>query len=344
MQRRTLLKGIAAVSVLGSIGRSAQADMEGWREFELTYHVALDDKDGPARLWVPVPQDAADYQQVIDLTWRSAVPAHVLWEPVSRAPIVSVEWQDLSAPRQLEITTRVKTRNRNGFYADASYTELAECLRGSPSSPIDGIVLRTAQKIVGARTEPLEKARAIYDWVVENSFRKGETRGCGLGNVAFMLESGDLGGKCADISSLFVALARAAQLPARDFFGIRVAESKISNSLGKSGDITGAQHCRAEVFIDRKGWIPVDPADVRKVILEEHAAIDSDKIRGLREYLFGHWEMNWVGYNYARDFQLPGQQYGPLGFFMYPYAETKDGSKDSLDPATLAYSISSVEI
>ena len=40
-------------------------------------------------------------------------------------------------------------------------------------------------------------------------------------------------------------------------------------SLGRSGDVTAAQHCRAEVYVDGFGWIPVDPADVRKVVLEE---------------------------------------------------------------------------
>ena len=127
-------------------------------------------------------------------------------------------------------------------------------------------------------------------------------------------------------------------------FGIRVADSKVSKSLGKSGDITKAQHCRAEVFIERKGWFPVDPADVRKVVLEEQVPLDSDKVKGLRERLFGSWEMNWVGFNYARDFTLPGQKKGPIGFLMYPYAETSDGSRDSLDPAGFAYAISSKEI
>jgi transglutaminase-like putative cysteine protease len=190
----------------------------------------------------------------------------------------------------------------------------------------------------------MEKARAIYDWIVDNTFRRTETRGCGLGNIAFMLESGDLGGKCADINSLFVGLARAAGLPARDFFGIRVADSKVTKSLGKSGDITKAQHCRAEVYIENKGWLPVDPADVRKVVLEENIPVDSDKVKILRERLFGSWEMNWVGFNYARDFTLPGQQEGPIGFLMYPYAETAQGVKDYLDSEDFSYTITSNEI
>jgi len=233
----------------------------------------------------------------------------------------------------------VAIRDRSGYSPGASQEELVEYLRPTASSPTDGIVLAKAQAIVGPRTAALDKARAIYDWIIDNTFRRAETRGCGLGNIAFMLETGDMGGKCADINSLCVGLARAAGLPARDFFGIRVADSTVSRSLGKSGDISKAQHCRAEIFIDGKGWLPVDPADVRKVVLEEQVAVDSDKIKALRERLFGNWEMNWVGFNYARDFVLPGQKTGPIGFLMYPYAETPEGSEDSLDPATFAYTI-----
>ena len=119
---------------------------------------------------------------------------------------------------------------------DASHDELAEYLRPTASSPTDGIVLEKATEIIGARTAPLDKARAIYDWIVDNTFRRAETRGCGLGNIAFMLETGDMGGKCADINSLFVGLARAAGLPARDFFGMRVADfegHEIAREIGR---------------------------------------------------------------------------------------------------------------
>jgi len=344
MRRREFIGSLAAAGAIAAAGRGAHAVPSGWREFEITYRITLQDAPAPTRLWVPVPQDALDYQRVVDLGWRSPVSARLAWEGTSRAPIVAAAWLDPTPERELEITSRVITRDRSGFYPDASRGELAECLRPTASSPNDGIVLATAQKIVGGRTAPLDKARAIYDWVVDNSFRRAETQGCGLGNIAFMLESGDLGGKCADINSLYVGLARAAGLPARDFFGIRVADSKVSQSLGKSGDITKAQHCRAEVFIDGSGWLPVDPADVRKVVLEEQLALDSDKVKALRERLFGSWEMNWVGFNYARDFTLQDQKEGPIGFLMYPYAETSDGSKDPLAPNSFAYAIASKEI
>ena len=344
MHRRTFFKSIAAAGVAASLPGRVDAAPAGWRQFEITYRIALKSDKTPARLWVPVPQDALDYQRVTHLSWRSPVAAFVLWEEASRAPIVSAAWLEPTAPREIEIIARVATRDRSGFYPDISREERAEYLRPTASSPTDGVVLARASEIVGARTEPLDKARAIYDWVVDNTFRRVETRGCGLGNITFMLETGDMGGKCADINSLYVGLARAAGLPARDFFGIRTADSKVSKSLGKSGDITKGQHCRAEVFIDGKGWLPVDPADIRKVVLEEHVPVDSDKAKALREHLFGNWEMNWVGFNYARDIMLPEQQTAPIGFLMYPYAETPAGAEDWLDPASFAYTITAKEI
>jgi len=344
MQRRDFIKGMAAAGTIATIGRRAHAVVKGWREFEITYRINVKDSATAVRLWVPVPQDALDYQRVVDLSWRSSVATHVLWETTSRAPIVSAAWTEPSIAREIEVIAQVATRDRSGFYLDASQEELAEYLKPTASSPNEGIVLAKAREIVGGRIAPLDKARAIYDWIVDNTFRRAETRGCGLGNIVFMLESGDLGGKCADINSLYVGLARAAGMPARDFFGIRVADSKVSKSLGKSGDITKAQHCRAEVYIEGKGWFPVDPADVRKVVLEENIPVDSDKVKALREHLFGNWEMNWVGFNYARDFTLPGQKDGPIGFLMYPYAESADGTVDSLDPASFAYSIFAQEI
>jgi len=66
-----------------------------------------------------------------------------------------------------------------------------------------------------------------------------------------------------------------AGLPARDVYGIRIAKSEMGyKSLGTSSEIvTKAQHCRAEVYLSGYGWVPVDPADVRKVVLESHRGI-----------------------------------------------------------------------
>jgi transglutaminase-like putative cysteine protease len=90
--------------------------------------------------------------------------------------------------------------------------------------------------------------------------------------------------------------ARAAGLPARDVYGVRCAASSEFKSLDKADEITGAQHCRAEVYLSSYGGVPIDPADVRKVALEENQPallpLDDAKVVKARAKLFGAWEMN----------------------------------------------------
>jgi hypothetical protein len=93
--------------------------------------------------------------------------------------------------------------------------------------------------------------------------------------------------------------------------------------------------------------VPVDPADVRKVVLEEppgNLAIDDERVKIARARLFGSWEMNWIAYNFAHDVVLPGSKRGSVGYFMYPQGETTNGRLDSLDPDGFKYSISVREI
>jgi Transglutaminase-like enzymes, putative cysteine proteases len=140
-----------------------------------------------------------------------------------------------------------------------------------------------------------------------------------------MLLTGNLSGKCADLNALYVGLARSVGLPARDVYGIRVADSRFGyKSLGKSGDISKAQHCRAEVWLSGFGWVPVDPADVRKVVLEEKPGLtlQDELVVQVREKLFGAWEMNWLGYNFAHDVVLPSARGPKIPFLMYPQGET----------------------
>src|SRR5439155_1239050 len=160
-----------------------------------------------------------------------------------------------------------------------------------------------------------DKARALYEWIVENTFRDPKTRGCGLGDIKTMLETRYFGGKCADLNALFVGLARAVKIPARDVYGARCADSAEFKSLGKGGDISKAQHCRAEFYLNGYGWVQVDPADVRKVILEEGgglpAGLADPKAQRARGKLFGAWEMNWLAYNYGHDVRLPNSAAAP---------------------------------
>lgn len=349
MKRRDFLR-LAATAPLFAAAPGVLAEAGGkasdWRTFELTYEVDLSAPKGPARLWLPLPQDAGDYQRVLSVGWQGEGEADALlqWDKTYRAPIFGASWQAAEPVRTVAVTARVATRDRHMAPARRvlhSADEAALYLEPTRSIPVDGIVSDTANRIVKNHRTPEARARAIYEWVVDNTFREPRTRGCGMGDIKFMLESGNLGGKCADINSLFVGLARAAGIPAREFYGVRVAESAQFRSLGKAGDISTAQHCRAEFFSARHGWVAVDPADVRKAVLEEKRALNDPKIVDLRKRLFGYWEMNWVGFNHARDFALPARTGEHLPYLMYPYAEFGDTRLDGRDPADFRFRLSS---
>jgi len=165
-----------------------------------------------------------------------------------------------------------------------------------------------------------------------------------------MLETGNLGGKCADINGLFVGLCRASGLAARDAYGLRLAPSAFGYKElgGNSATLKGAQHCRAEVYLSQYGWVAMDPADVDKVMRQETDTwirdVGDPLVTPVRRALFGGWEGNWMAYNMNADIKLPGAKGGPLPYFMYPQAEHDEGRYDSLDADNFKYTITAREV
>lgn len=359
MDRRHFLLSTTLAGAFGALPQLTRAQAapvdDGWRGFELTSEINVADPAGATRLWIPVPyQGDTAYQRGARTTWTApgATRADLVTAPGYDVRMLAVEYADTVSPRTVTVTSTFETRNRRVDLAQApsaaapreTAQTLREYLKPTELLPTDGIVKETADRIVRGHQGNMAKARAIYEWVVENTCRDAGTRGCGVGDVRYMLTANNLNGKCADINALFVALARASGIPARDAYGIRVANSQYGyGSLGKAGDVTKAQHCRAEFYTEGYGWIPVDPADVRKVMLEEapgNLPIDHPKVKAARVMMFGAWEMNWVAYNHGHDVALPGAQHGEVPFLMYPNGETAAGRMDSLDPATFRYSLS----
>jgi len=361
MQRREFLWTSVALAAgtmwpTGRAGAAFDPSPEGgWRTFEVTHRVEVLQAEGATKVWLPLPsvQEEGWIRNMGNLWQGNALTARLLRNSEYGAEMLYAEWAPGEKP-VLEVTSRFATRDRaidlegSGKAAPLSRGDRELYTKATQLLPTDGIVRRTALDITrGAKTDEA-KARAIYEWVVDNTFRNPKTRGCGRGDIRFMLESRDLSGKCADLNALYVGLARAAGLPARDVYGIRVADSRFGyKSLGKSGDISKAQHCRAEVWLSGHGWVPVDPADVRKVVLEEppgNLGLTDDKVVDVRKRLFGAWEMNWLAYNTAHDLPLPGSRKVTVPFLMYPQGETAAGMLDSLDPAAFNYQITSREI
>ena len=359
MKRRDFIRragATAGLSILDPRRLFAQMPEGGpFRIFEITTRVEVLQPIGPTRVWLPTPLAVAPYQETMGDNYRAGAGSVVMIETNANEPdMLGATWDEGVHP-VLTLTSRVGTRGHSVDLTTPSVppphdmASLAGFLRPTRLIPTDGIVKTTADAITGRRGTDLDKARAIYEWIVDNTFRDPKTPGCGVGDIRFMLESKNLGGKCADLNALFVGLARAAGLPARDVYGLRVAKSdKGYRSLGLSSDnATKAQHCRAEVYLVGFGWVPVDPADVRKVVLEEppgQLALDDERVKLARARLFGSWEMNWVAYNFAHDVRLPGSKRGTVGYLMYPQGETDKGRLDSLDPDNFKYSITVNEI
>jgi len=106
-------------------------------------------------------------------------------------------------------------------------------------------VVDLANQIAGDMTNPCDKARAFYDWVGDNIVYTGyctEDRG-----ALFALHTG--GGDCSEFAELFIALCRAADVPARFIDGIT------TESPGEGATL----HGWAEVYLSGAGWVPVDP-------------------------------------------------------------------------------------
>lgn len=360
LSRRDALKvmsgSLAVAAWPGGTERRFEPLPGPWRTFEIETVVTL--RKSPraaATLWIPTPIINTDWQRSQPSVWTGNA-RNMRLAMAGGAQCFIAEFDADQPEPSVRVTSRVQTRSRAVDWSKTSKTQsqdessLRQWLAPTSYKPTDGIVLKTAEQIVAGAQTDKDKARRIYDWIIANTYREPKVRGCGLGDIRFMLESGDLGGKCADLNGLFVGLCRAAGVPARDAFGLRVAPSAFGyrELSGNPAKLEGAQHCRAEVYLRGHGWVAADPADVAKVMRQETSEwikdADHPLVAPVRKALFGRWEGNWIAYNMADDVTLPGSSGKALPFLMYPQAETDDRRLDPLDAENFVYKIQAREL
>jgi transglutaminase-like putative cysteine protease len=361
MDRRNFLTAASVLPFASSLPAIAQertfTPTPGrWRTFEIVTRLDIANAGGVTQVWVPVPSLTTEWQHSQESTWKTNAPdAKLVSERGYGGRMVHARFADGEKAPWVEVTSVVRTQDRREDFSRKDVPSidravLARYLAPTELMPTDGIVRKTAEEIVGRKKDDLDKVRAIYDWIIVNTYREPKVAGCGVGDIKAMLETGNMGGKCGDINGLFVGLVRAAGVPARDVYGIRVARSAFGyKELGAgSADISKAQHCRAEVWLTGHGWVAMDPADVGKVMRQETPEWLKDPkhpvVAPVNAALFGGWEGNWMAYNVAHDVALPGSKGAKIGFFMYPQAETRGERVDSLDPDTFKYKITTREI
>lgn len=299
---------------------------------DLSAHGAKDE----AELWIPYPVSDQE-QNITDVKISGNYAASAVYtDSTYSTPMLYARWEKGSPSRTLTFSFKADRKEviRRDFPAKETEwdpADYSQYLKATQNGPIDGEVWLQAKKITAGKQTVLEKARAIYDWTCENTYRDPKTRGCGSGDVCSLLKNP--GGKCADIHSVFVALARAAGVPAREVFGIRMGKNDRE-------DVTTWQHCWAEFYLPGYGWVPVDAADVRKAMLTENLKLEDAKTAAYRAYFWGGIDPYRVKLSTGRDLTLnPPQPGGPVNYLMYPYARVGGTILDWLDPATFKYTI-----
>jgi len=359
MQRRDFLKTgliLGAGFIMPNIYEIKAKAGDSKRVFilENSYDLNHEDAKAMAKLWIPIPYDS-DYQLVGKLNFDGNYDeAFITNENDYLAKTLFAKWSKKESKKlNLKMTLKVKDRSVDLSKASDSMVfplETLKFIEPTEHIPTDKKVKELSDKIVKDAKTPLESVRKIYDWVISNMYRDPNVKGCGVGDAGKAITYEIFGGKCTDISSVFVALVRSAGIPAREVFGLRLGASRFAKSFGKSdknglAKVSGGQHCRCEFYLNGVGWIPADPADVTKVMLAEKLTLKDAKVKRIKEFQFGNWEMNWIGFNYARDFVLsPEPIQKPLNMFGYPYAEVEDEVLDYYEPLDFSYSYVSQEV
>jgi transglutaminase-like putative cysteine protease len=136
-------------------------------------------------------------------------------------------------------------------------------LADTPTVQVDEEVRKLARSIVGDAATPVEKSRRLADWVFRN-LTKTYGKNASTTHQVLVNRAGD----CTEHTLLFVSLARAVGLPARQVGGVGYA------SQGAFGGFF-AWHAWAEIH-DGHRWVSIDPTWNEVFVDATHVKMDED--------------------------------------------------------------------
>ncbi len=300
-----LLIGLSCISDYG------QAMENKKRSFEMTYTAVIKDLPSPANkveVWLPYPQD--DENQTIidakvvspsrtslryDAEYGNAVLHMALESPESSTITVQMKFKVIRSEALHRSSNSDKNRGLSG-----SADRLQRFLRADRLVPIDEGMRELAIRITQDKELALDKARAIYDYVLGSMVYDKSGVGWGRGDALYACQVGR--GNCTDYHSLFIALSRAVNIPAKFEIGFPLPSEK------GEGEIKG-YHCWAQFYLPGNGWIPTDISE-------------ADKDPSKKDYFFGALSEDRILFTVGRDILLePAQKNGRLNYFIYPYVE-----------------------
>lgn len=307
------------------------------------------------RVWIPIPQTDRDQTvapSTINYTFGAEPSKKEETYDSSGNKALYVVWDENTEPKDRTVTLSYNISRREIVRPDnlaalekgkVDTKEMAPYLRESKRSGslTDGIVKETADKIVkdaNAKTV-YQKAHAIYNWVCENISRDktNHTPGIGAGNAEYILNHPNEGGKCTDTNSVFVALCRAAGVPARGVYGLSLDELE-----GKPG--TYIQKCKPQYYLPGYGWAEADTSAVLKEIIgheDEYRKADTkemqDEWKNIKDRYWGNGSEQWIMLSTGDDIELSPRQSATTAEDQYPADKSPQPLAGLNDDGTLNY-------
>jgi transglutaminase-like putative cysteine protease len=270
--------------------------VEGRDAFEFVYRVELPKLSAPARLWLPLPLTDRS-QRVVTRSLSTPGQRRVLEDRPNANQVLLVDLEPKDGEGVVELRFGVE-RFEKGPWAEP-LTDRARYLQADRLAPLTPEIVRTAGEVTAGKATDLIKARALYDHVMERMSYKRVGEGWGQGDLVYACDTRS--GNCSDYHTYFIALARAAGLPARFAVGATIPAARDSGGIS-------SYHCWAEFYADGKWW-PVDISE-------------ADKYSNLATYYFGHHPANRIELSRGRDLVLdPGPRSGPINFLAHPMLE-----------------------
>ncbi len=283
------------VEVLGAADEHLGV-LKGTDEFEFAYRATLPQIPAEARMWLPMPTSDA-YQTVEVVSVRAPGLSRTLKERAHGNAVLFLELGPGDSGKTVEMRFSVK-RKEKAAYA-ARRPRPGEFLAPERLVPASENFAATAGEVLAGVRGELVRARALYDHVIDRMRYMKYGEGWGQGDAVRACSAAS--GNCTDFHSYFIALARAAGIPARFAIGASIPSER------NEGGIDG-YHCWAEFWAEGKWW-PVDISE-------------ADKYTALSTYYFGHHPANRIELSRGRDLVVdPGPASGPINFLAYPVLE-----------------------
>lgn len=281
--------------------------------FDFSYVVRVEPPPGSrkVRVWIPLPS-SDPYQTISEMQLKGPMRVQVRKEPRygDRYAYFDVDSARVKTGFEVRVAfhvVRYECRSNLVSSAESSRPlpkDVVPFLQDDGPVPVDGVIAGLSREQTQGVSDPLQKARKIYDYVIWTMSHDPVAIRSGADDA---LRAAESHGDGTDFYSLFVAMTRAAGIPARLAVGFSLPEGQ------KQGTIPG-YHRWTEFYVTGLGWIPVDVWQ---------ASRDPSK----RDDFFGALDAHRLMVSMGSDVALtPAPQVGRLEYIAYPYLEA-DGKR-----------------